>query len=424
MKRHFFNLIYLLVLSSFFIVNKNYGITVGSDSAVSREALVVFPAADIDNEIRGFASMESGFALEDNTTTCTFDAALPVSGDVSLNGGLLYFKRDLIFSNATTFTSLGDVDANGFSLVLANSMTTIGTDTDSLFTFEDTIVELNSDINFQAKIRFDGNGVINGHGNVLDLASTASLVVGTNATLTLKYITVKGVNSTKIHCIDDTGVILLENVLLVQDGDFTFSKGALQFKTSVEICGEKKFIYTSSQTSTVLSDTKLELDYNHTFSYDPTSSADLFEFTDQTSILSLDGATLHAGEVGLQLKKGKLLVKNDSTISSETSAGIIFGNSVSSDDFAGVLLHNIKLTLQGGSLLYKNVNSASWQAVANRSMLTVATGATLDLYENINTDAGFIKFENNATYGRKTGKNITGSIMPRGTLLYDLIPFS
>ena len=42
-----------------------FPISVGSDSAFSRQANTTFPTADGDNEMKGFAAFEGGFSLED-----------------------------------------------------------------------------------------------------------------------------------------------------------------------------------------------------------------------------------------------------------------------------------------------------------------------------------------------------------------------
>jgi len=86
------------------------GLVVGSDSSVSRQAHTLFPAADSDNKILGFATMANGFALEDATTTCIYDAFMPIKNRVQLNGGTLLLNQDLIFQSRLTFFSDGVLD--------------------------------------------------------------------------------------------------------------------------------------------------------------------------------------------------------------------------------------------------------------------------------------------------------------------------
>jgi len=75
------------------------GVTVGSNTASSRQLKTFFPAIDNNNLMCGFAVFEKGLTLEDSTTTCSFDAFFPVSGDVVLNGGILRLLRDIELKN-------------------------------------------------------------------------------------------------------------------------------------------------------------------------------------------------------------------------------------------------------------------------------------------------------------------------------------
>ena len=51
-----------LVLSMW--VAPAYGVVIGSNTVVSKQSLATFPAADVDNEMRGFASFAGGFTME------------------------------------------------------------------------------------------------------------------------------------------------------------------------------------------------------------------------------------------------------------------------------------------------------------------------------------------------------------------------
>lgn len=94
-------------------------LTVGSNNAVARQGLVTFPAADSDNRMLGFSRFNSGFTLQDSTTSCTFDSVFPVSGTINLNGGNLYLTEDLILNNNFQFNSCGQIWGNGYSLELS-----------------------------------------------------------------------------------------------------------------------------------------------------------------------------------------------------------------------------------------------------------------------------------------------------------------
>lgn len=87
-------------------------LVVGSNSVISRQALAVFPAADSDNEMRGFAAFQGGFTLENLTTACIFDSVFPVSGNVTLNRGTLTLSQDMVFDEKTCIMNEGTIAGN------------------------------------------------------------------------------------------------------------------------------------------------------------------------------------------------------------------------------------------------------------------------------------------------------------------------
>ena len=94
-------------------------VTYGSDTTPSRPTRCYFPAADVDNTILGFASLDAGFFLGDYTTKCTYNDRFQVGGDVGLTGGSLFLLQDLMLSNELNFVTAGGmIDAATHSLEL------------------------------------------------------------------------------------------------------------------------------------------------------------------------------------------------------------------------------------------------------------------------------------------------------------------
>ena len=86
-----------LVLAAVFLLHPShlFGATKGSETVVSVEAAYTFPTADSDNKAVAFGWFNSGFTLEDASTSCTFDSIFPVGGPLVLNGGTLYLTSDI-----------------------------------------------------------------------------------------------------------------------------------------------------------------------------------------------------------------------------------------------------------------------------------------------------------------------------------------
>jgi|GEM_PF-1156421 len=301
--------------------------------------------------------------------------------------------------------------------------------------FENSMLFFNSDVAFQGTIEFSGDCIINSAWNTLDFANT-TLVVDEGSSLRIEQAQLKNISGNKLCCRDAQGVITLRDIIWIQDGDFTFTLGAMQFNNDVFMKGDDtKFIYQSAQTSTLLSKSSIILDAGFTFSYDPilVAQKELLEFEDATSVLNLNGATVHATATGICLCKGKLLVQRDSFMSSEREIqpgeffdtvideGIMFGKSQSEYDFMCEILSGSTLRMKSGALHYRNVLPSSWQMQTVSSVLEINSNTRLNLYENLNLGVGRLTLLNNSIIGRVPTKNITGSLQPFGTVLRDFL---
>lgn len=96
-------------------------LVVGSDTAPSRQTTVTFPALDTNNTIMGFAFMEGGFALQNFTTTCSFNSYFPVASTVNLRGGELHLLRDLEIQSQFSVGAPGSFVGNTHTLSLTST---------------------------------------------------------------------------------------------------------------------------------------------------------------------------------------------------------------------------------------------------------------------------------------------------------------
>ena len=182
-----------------------------------------------------------------------------------------------------------------------------------------------------------GHCAINGNGHSINVAN-GEMIVASASDLTLFSVKLSSISGSKIRCQDDTSKLILQDAMWTQDGSTTFTSGALLFMNKVTMGGNATFAYQSSQTSTVLAESILQLDEDFTFSYDPivVASKQLFAFEDETSVLCLNGGSLHATTTGLVLTNGCLFVQENSFISSEVvqtdvfnyDQGITFGDEI------------------------------------------------------------------------------------------------
>ncbi len=205
----------------------------------------------------------------------------------------------------------GTVLGNGHILAFAASTTSIGPSlTGTSFIFDNTELVINADMVFSDTFVFKGACTIDGQGHILDI-NEGNLHVDNDATLYLRNVIIKNIWGQNISCTNNTGKIILQDVVWMQNNDYIFSAGSFEFKDAVWLSGDAVFAYQSSQTSIIDVYTKLVLDNGLTFSYDPDSGAkDLLDFTNNTSELLLDTSTLHV--IGSLVPQGRW---NDTNIS-------------------------------------------------------------------------------------------------------------
>jgi hypothetical protein len=104
--------------------------------------------------------------------------------------------------------------------------------------------------------------------------------------------------------------------------------------------------------STIATQSKLVIDKDVTFyCASAIDNRDLLYMADQTSCLYLDGCTLQSTSTGLRLTRGRLLIDNSVTLSSEgsqTSELIGFGDGNSANNLSVTLLSGAALDVHGG----------------------------------------------------------------------------
>ncbi len=217
--------------------------------------------------------------------------------------------NDAYWSHSGQYTVRGDSGRNVIISGLANPT----------LLFKDATVLLNSDMIFTVPTYFVGNCKINGRGKRLTIqSSVSSMFVRPGGSLILEDIEVQGLSGSNLRCMTDNGSITVRSSILSLAADYTFSRGSLQFDEDVIITGAHKFALATRFTNTINAASTLLLSNGVTFSYAPTvARSNLLYMPDQTSILYLNGCTLHSTRTGIQLAQGTLIIDDKVTFSSE-----------------------------------------------------------------------------------------------------------
>jgi hypothetical protein len=352
-----------------------------------------------------------------------------IKDTIALNGGKLTLQNNINIQSSSCFTSSGIIDLNDYTLLyqLASDSPVNLLDVSLTWSGNNGSILFSSDVTLTNTWTFQGICTINGNGNTVSLEPGGEILVDANSTLILKDIRLNEIGPNNIRCLDNTGKIVLDNAHWIQDEDYTFDKGSLDFKNDVVIGGQyRTFTYQSTQTSHVYYDTVLKLDANLTFSYAPTNGDQtLLSFDDYTSVLLLEGTTVYLNP-GLKLTNGKLKIRKSPFIyiydtSTERGAGgLTLGDEISGHDMHLRYLDNSILTIASGSLNYKNTILDAIE-IWDNGYIHILSNASLNIFQDMYMEDGKVSFCTDSTYAYKTGKECKATITSFGT--YNKVEF-
>ncbi|MGA9530408.1 MAG: hypothetical protein WBQ73_00780 [Candidatus Babeliales bacterium] len=344
-----------LIIGLFMLVYQVQAIVIGSNTVVSIQGNVVFPAGDVDNEIRGFAYMQSGFSLQNNVTTCLYNAFFPVNGPVNLNNGTLTLNRDLFLSSGSTLGTGGVISGGNRALVLPDSQTAYAIS--NPITINNATITLRSNVVLTSTVTLGGTCYIDGNGYTID-CTMGALVVAANANVTLAHLTLDGVAATNVSCAASTSILTLTDLTWIQGADYTFSQGSMRWQEKVLVKGGHTFTYSTGVQGTIMSYAELVFEEGTTFSY-TASLKDRLAFEDETAHLHLIKATLHSGTPGIRLTKGTGIIEGQCYFESDAamqSDALELGDGISSaNNFTLVECAASGVTLGSGFLVYNNL---------------------------------------------------------------------
>jgi hypothetical protein len=293
------------------------------------------------------------------------DRRLIILNNCEIDGGghFIHFAKD----------NAGVLDiAAGCTVVLKNVVLKNFSDLDILFgagsniIFGDgTSIELNTNQVVSWPWIFDGNTLISGRGNVINL-DTQAIKIMQQGSLMMQDITIEGLTGNNLSCVGNASIEFSNDTLLCAPGAlaYSFTCGSLVFDKDVKFKGV--FEYSSDQTSTIGQNSRLSFEPLYpaypfsAFLYAPVvANRNLIEMADYTSELYLNGCILASSTTGLRLTKGSLIADGKNYLLSfgaaSLSEGICFGNGNSSDDLYIKVLPGASLEVDG-ILDIQNVN--------------------------------------------------------------------
>jgi len=371
------------------------------------------------NTIFGTGSFSGPIILDDSDAELTFGLNGNVSGSVIFNGGKVSLSDNLCLSGGAHLIGAGQINLSGYRLSFG-SRDVICEDAKSWDGGDDGSIDIRSRIDLRDTWTFSSSCIINGHGNTIDLSNNGEIVVAKGANLIFQDIKILGVSDSNIRCLDDDGVITLDDVTWVQDGNYTFTAGAFRVKNNTKMEGPHDFYYQTIMTTTLLKDSSWKFGPGFTFNYEPAcESKDLIEFEDETSCLKFNNANMHVSSVGIGFKKGNIIARGECNFSSEIleledetiiNEGIAIGSGVVQDDCTCTISVGSILNFVQGAFIYNNISAASFIMENQISHLGILSDTELRLNQNLNLGEGILYMSEAATFNFAEGKNIIGTV--------------
>lgn len=388
--KHVISKFFLSIIVSFFAMNSRiHAIVAGSENSVSIQSHTFFPAADADNEMRGFASFNHGFTLENAATSCIYNSLYAITGSIAMNGGTMYLQRDLDLKSTTLIDSLGTIVGNNHVIRTGAGLETFPTllpNPSELTILQDVVLLTNGDLTITGSILFRGNCFLYGQGNAIKMNSGAFLV-DSNSYLELNNTALKGVSGRNIQCIDDSGRIQLQSSTIDQTDHFFFSKGSILITEVVEWTGSYSFVYDSMQSSTIGANSSFLFDKGTLAigRFNDSTTVEPLVFTNQTSILQLSNSTLSVNAHGMQLLKGTMEFLGAPSIdvaSTSTAHALVVGDGILADDFHFIFDPGVTVNFVHGLIILDSVGLTLFDLTASNATLKRLAGTILFLAQN------------------------------------------
>ena len=285
---------------------------------------------------------------------------------------------------------------------------------------QDANLYFKTNVTLTTTLYVKGTCKINTKGRQFNIVPAASVLIRPGGQLIFEDVDLRGLAGSKIRCMNNAGSLVLRKSGVELSGAYTFSQGSILFDQEVLITGTNILHYCSPLTSTIARKSSLYLSTGFTFSYAPVNSkTDLLYFDGTRSVLYCDGATLYAKSTGIQFKKGTMMIDKTTTFATETiaspspgSTGVfIIGNNSSADDITCKVLSGAILQVaSGGSLVYQNIGSQSWNMYSASSVVCINSAAALKLDQTLDAGVGLVQFKPGASLIRATNMSLLGSV--------------
>lgn len=183
-----------------------------------------FKVSGNNNRLEGQPLFNSQINFLDSNTSLTVAMQSKLNQNLNLNGGTLLLEDDLHLADDVFIFGTGIIKLNKHSLDLPGNDTTWITDID----FEDAQdIKLNSKTILNGTWQFNGNSILNGNGNILDVSGGGVLSLTNNSTLHLTDLYLKGIDSNTFVFSNNNSTVYMSNVDIELKDNVTMNIGGV-----------------------------------------------------------------------------------------------------------------------------------------------------------------------------------------------------
>ncbi len=331
-----------------------------------------------DNTIRGNGSIGGEITLYDFNSELTLDLDGKFLNNIILNNGKLILSKDVEFSQGVILESSGivDIGLNDFILGSAdlNCTSTIYWDCNS------GMLALNSKVNLAGRWTFSGDCHLHGAGSTLDLDGKGEILVERGSSLCLKNLNIYGITQNNIRALDDNSKIILDNVRLIPDTDYTFSVGSLHIFGDVDFTSSHVFYYESQNTLTIHKNSELKFSDESTLALGMLGNLENNKpiwWEDSSSVLAFDNSKILVGDSGFRAFGGTIVFSGRVDIdinSTNTMDGMILGDGSESGDLDVIFNPASYVNFNSGALTYDMAKYNGIRAMSDYSKINRSDG--------------------------------------------------
>lgn len=372
------------------------------------------------NRLEGDLLLADDIKLLDANSGVTCALLRSLNKNIQLNGGTLRLDEDLYFLGDNKIIGSGLLRCNNRSIVLGAVPTAW---TSSLYFENVNSLDLGAYLQLSQTWTFSGTSCcVNGNGFPLEFTQHGAFVVDRGSTLSIKNAVLTDVTAQSILCRNDQSKIIFEDVIIVQAGDYVFSRGAFEIEGSLELQGTATFYFSPQTTCTIRNNAQLHVGPGMTFCYDsPVNNKKQLYFADYQAELFLNNASLVVTSTGMVLETGSLLINGASSLIIQQDRrdnvtlsdlnGLRLGNGTDPlGDCALYITPGSSLHVMSGLLSYYNMIPESLGLDNPLTSLVIHKDGLLALYQPCILSGGRLQLSEGASLLNFSGQSIAGSV--------------